>query len=67
MGWVTLACEALEYGLAHRKEIAESAEIGVHVLRRIEHLIVKHNTTADQILVAAEKGLHDYNTHSGEK
>ena len=66
MEWVSLAVEGLEYGIEHRKELAKGAECGIHVLRRIEHLAVKHKTTADRILMAAEKALHEYNSKKEE-
>ena len=62
MGWISLALEAIKYGINHRKEIAQGAEVGIHVLRRIEHLCVKHKTTADDILMHADAALHEYNT-----
>ena len=41
----------------HRKEIASDAECGVHFIRRVEHLLVKHKTTADTILAGRRPGL----------
>ena len=68
MNWISLAVEGLKYAIDHKKEIAEGAELGIHVLRRIEHLCVHHQTTADDILVHADKALHDYNElHKNDK
>lgn len=49
--------EGLIWVARHRKEIASDAECGVHFIRRVEHLLVKHKTTADTILVEADKAL----------
>lgn len=51
----------LKWAYDHRKEELEATEIGIHFLRRIEHLVVKHNTTLDDLLVHADKALQDYN------
>ena len=48
---------ALAWAAEHRKELAEGAEIGIHLIRRIEHLCVHHETTADKVLVAAGDAL----------
>ena len=62
MSWIQLAVDGLSYAIKHRKQIAEGAEVGIHVLRRIEHLCVKHETTADDLLVKADEALHKYNS-----
>ena len=49
--------KGLAYIVEHRKEIASDAECAIHFLRRVEHLTVKHKTTADSILVEADKAL----------
>lgn len=67
MNWISLAIEGLEFAVKHKKEIAIGSETAIHVIRRIEHMCVKHQTTADNLLMAAERGLHDYNSHSGDK
>ena len=61
MNWINIAIQGLSYAIEHRKEIAEGAECGIHVLRRIEHLCVHHKTTADELLKAGEQALHEYN------
>ena len=48
---------ALTWVIEHRHEIASDAESAVHFLRRVEHLKVKHRTTADDVLVQADKAL----------
>ena len=48
---------ALEFAIEHRKEIAADAECAIHVIRRIEHACVKHDTSVDHILVAADNFL----------
>lgn len=67
MNWISIAVDALSYACEHKKEIAHGAETAIHVLRRIEHQIVKHNTTADHLLVVADKALHEYNQQEKEK
>ena len=54
--------QALEFAYTHHKELASDIECGIHLLRRIEHGIVKHKTTADTLLVAADRML----THIAE-
>ena len=49
--------EALEFAVNHRKEIASDAEAAIHFVRRVEHLVVKHGTTCDKVLVEADKAL----------
>lgn len=49
--------QGLEFVVEHRKELAADAECAIHVIRRIEHLVVKHDTTADHVLVAAQTWL----------
>ena len=61
MGWISAAVEGLSWAIQHKKQVAGGAEVAIHVIRRIEHLCVKHQTTADDLLMAAEKGLHEYN------
>ena len=56
MNFATIV-EALGYVIEHRKELAKDAEIGIHLIRRIEHLCVRHSTTADKVLVAAGDAL----------
>ena len=51
---------ALTYAMKHRKELAADAECAIHLIRRIEHTVVKHRTTADDVLVAADKALTRY-------
>ena len=48
---------AIEFAIEHRQEIAADLECAVHLIRRIEHACVKHDTTADSILVAVDKAL----------
>ena len=48
---------ALEWAIENRHEIASDAECAIHLIRRIEHACVKHETTADHVLVAADKML----------
>lgn len=48
---------ALEFVVTHRKEIASEAEAAIHFIRRVEHLCVKHETTADHVLVCADNML----------
>lgn len=45
---------AIIWAAEHKAEIAETAEAGIHLIRRVEHLCVHHKTTADNILVAAD-------------
>ena len=49
--------KGLEWVIENRHEIAADAEATIHLLRRVEHLCVKHSTTADRILLAADDGL----------
>ena len=51
---ISIVIEALEFAVTHRKEIVADAEAAVHFLRRVEHLTVKHSTTADKLLVSAD-------------
>ena len=48
---------ALEFAIEHKHEIASDAEAAIHLIRRIEHACVKHSTTADHVLVAADTWL----------
>ena len=52
-----LIVDCLSYAVEHRKELAKDAEIGIHLIRRLEHICVKHSTTADKVLVAAGDAL----------
>ena len=61
MNWIPIVINGLEYTINHKKEIAKELEIGVHVIRRLEHLCVHHKTTVDQVLVHADTALHTYN------
>ena len=47
----------LAYVAEHKEELAKDAEIGIHFIRRVEHLVVHHRTTADTILKYAEEAL----------
>lgn len=67
MNWISLAIEGLEYAIEHKKEIATGAECAIHYLRRVEHKLVQHGTTADHLLVASEKALHEYNQEEEKK
>lgn len=49
--------QALEWAVEHRHEIQSDAEAGIHLIRRIEKMVVHHGTTADKILEAAEDAL----------
>ena len=53
----TNVVKALEFVIEHKHEIASDAECCIHLIRRIEHACVKHSTTADHVLVAADKML----------
>ena len=53
----TNVVKALEFVVNHKHEIAADAECAIHLIRRIEHACVKHSTTADHVLVAADKML----------
>ena len=55
-----LIVKGLGYVIEHRKEIASDAEAAIHFIRRVEHMCVHHNTTADTILVEADKALSSY-------
>ena len=48
---------ALTWAIENRHEIAADAESAIHFLRRVEHLCVHHKTTADTVLVEADKAL----------
>ena len=61
MNWITMAVQGLSYAIEHKREIALGAEVGIHAIRRLEHLCVKHQTTVDDLLVAADDALHKYN------
>ena len=65
--WIQLAVEGLTYAVEHRKELAEGAEVGIHVIRRLEHLCVKHTTTVDELLVSADHALHVYNENQKKR
>ena len=67
MSWINLTIAGLQYALAHRKEIAEGAEVGIHVIRRLEQLCVHHKTDVDTLLVHADKALHEYNQKNKDK
>lgn len=54
---IGLVVQGLEFAIQHRKELAADAEACIHFIRRVEHLIVKHDTTADKILVASDEAL----------
>ena len=64
MHWITLAIEEI---YENRKVLSPAAEAAVHFLRRVEHATVKHKTTADNLLVAGEKALHEYNQKNKEE
>lgn len=53
------AVHVIEYGIEHRKELAADAECAIHILRRIEHSIVKHGTTFDHLLQVADNALKE--------
>ena len=53
----SVVVSALEFAIEHRKEIAADIECAVHLIRRIEHAVVKHDTTADRILMAVDNAL----------
>ena len=61
MNWISLTIDGLKYAMNHKKEIAEASELGIHVLRRIEHICVHHRTDVDDLLVKADEALHKYN------
>ena len=63
MHWITLAIEEI---YENRKVISPPLEAAIHLLRRVEHGVVKHKTTADNLLVAGEKALHEYNQKNKE-
>lgn len=67
MSWISIAIEALDYAATHRKEIAHGAETAIHFLRRVERQLVDHSTTADKLLGASEKVLHEYNEEEEKK
>ena len=52
-----VAIQALEFAIQHGPEIAADLECAVHLLRRVEHACVRHKTTADTVLVAADHAL----------
>ena len=54
---VTTIVKALEFVIENRHEIASDAEAFIHFVRRVEHLTVKHDTTPDHVLVAADTWL----------
>ena len=51
----SLVVGALEFAIEHRRELAADCEAAIHLIRRLEHMVVKHDTTADAILMAAEE------------
>lgn len=53
----TTIISALEFAIEHRQEIAAETEAAIHFIRRVEHACVKHDTTADKILLAADSFL----------
>ena len=54
---VTNIVKALQFVIENRHELASDAEVAIHLIRRIEHACVKHETTADHVLVAADTWL----------
>ena len=66
MSWIPIVIDGLQYAIEHKKEIAKDLELGIHVIRRLEHLCVHHKTTVDQLLVHADQGLHEYNQKQKE-
>ena len=54
---IGVVVQAIEFAVEHRREIASDAEAAIHFLRRVEHICVHHKTTADKILVEADKML----------
>lgn len=66
MNWIPIVIKGLEYAAEHPDQIKKDVdlavsgiELGIHVIRRIEHLCVHHNATPDEVLVHADKGLSD--------
>ena len=51
----------LKWTYDHRQEESIAAEVGIHFLRHVEHLVVKHHTSLDDLLVHADKSLTAYN------
>lgn len=64
---IGLIIEGLKFIVEHRHEIAADAECAIHFMRRVEHTIVKHQTTADDILVSADSALTNLEAQAPKK